>query len=127
MGYDLHLVSAAIFLNKPQVALPEVERAARELPYDYNPPRLAARLYQKMEKYDEAVAACDRALANAYGVPKLNLYLMKGRLFESKKDPEAARKAYEEGIAFGRTLPEGAGKSVVAALEKAAAAVVKTP
>lgn len=39
----------------------------------------------------------------------------------------AARKAYEEGIAFGRTLPGGAGKSVVSALQNAAAAVGKTP
>jgi hypothetical protein len=48
-------------------------------------------------------------------------------LLEKKKDPEAAKKAYEDGIAFGRTLPEGTGKSVVAALEKALAAVGKTP
>ena len=53
--------------------------------------------------------------------------MMKGRLFEKKKDPDAAKKAYEEGIAFGRTLPEGAGKSVVTALEKASAAVGKMP
>ena len=105
----------------------EFERAARELPNDYNPPRLAARLYEQMAKYDEAVAECDRALAKAYGAPKLSLYMMKGRLFEKKKDPEAAKKAYEEGIAFGRTLPDGAGRSVASALEKAAAAVGKTP
>ncbi len=127
MGYDLHLVSAAIFLKRPDLALSDVERAARELPNDYNPPRLAARLYQEMEKYDEALAECDRALAKAYGAPKLSLYMVKGRLFEKKKDPEAARKAYAEGIAFGRTLPEGVGKSVVSALEKASAAVGKVP
>jgi tetratricopeptide (TPR) repeat protein len=127
MGYALHLVIAAIFLKTPELALAEVERAARELPNDYNPPRLAARLYEQMAKYDEAVAECDRALAKAYGAPKASLYLMKGRLLEKKKDPEAAKKAYEEGIAFGRTLPEGAGRSVVTALEKASAAVGKTP
>jgi tetratricopeptide (TPR) repeat protein len=127
MGYDLHLVSAAIFLARPELALADVERAARELPNDYNPPRLAARLYQEMAKYDEAVGECDRALAKAYGAPKLSLYMMKGRLLEKKKDPEAAKKAYDEGIAFGRTLPAGAGSSVVTALEKASAAVGKTP
>jgi len=127
MGYDLHLVSAATFLKKPELALPEIERAERELPGDYNPPKLAASLYGQMGRYEEAVAECDRALAKAYGVPKAGIYLTKGRLLEKKKDPEAARKAYEDGIAFGRTLPEGTGKSVVAALEKALAAVGKTP
>jgi hypothetical protein len=80
-----------------------------------------------MAKYDDAVAECDRALARAYGVPRASIYLVKGRLLEKKKDPEAARKAYEDGIAFGRTLPEGTGKSVVAALERALAQVGKTP
>ena len=125
MGYDLHLVSAAIFLKRPELALAEVERAARELPNDYNPPRLAARLYQEMAKYDEAVGECDRALGKAYGAPKLSLYMTKGRLLEMKKDPEAAKRAYDEGIAFGRTLPEGVGKSVVTALERASAAAGK--
>jgi len=127
IGYDLHLVSAATFLKKPELALPEVERAERELPDDYNPPRLAASLYEQMAKYDEGIAECDRALAKAYGGRKALIYMVKGRLLEKKKDPEAAKKAYEDGIAFGRTLPEGTGKSVVAALEKALAAVGKTP
>jgi tetratricopeptide (TPR) repeat protein len=127
MGYDLHLVSAAVFLKKPELALSEVERAERELPNDYNPPRLAASLYEQMAKYDEALSECDRALAKAYGVPKLGIYKMKGRLLEKKKDTEAAKKVYEEGIAFGRSLPEGMGKSVVTALEKARADLGKTP
>ena len=127
MGYDLHLVSAAIFLKKPELALPEVQRAERELPDDYNPPRLAANLYEHMARYTEAVAECDRALAQAYGVPKAGLYLVKGRLLEKNQDPEAARKAYRDGIAFGRTLPESAAKSVVPPLEKALAAVGKKP
>ena len=51
--------------------------------------------------------------------------MTKGRLLEMKKDPEAAKRAYDEGIAFGRTLPEGVGKSVVTALERASAAAGK--
>lgn len=121
MGYDLHLVSAAVFLKRPEVALPEVQRAERELPDDYNPPRLAASLYQQLADYDKALAACDRALARAYGVPKIGIYLTKGRVLLKKNDPDAARKVYDEGIAFARTLPEASGKSAVAALEKARA------
>jgi tetratricopeptide (TPR) repeat protein len=126
MGYDLHLVSAAGFLHKPELALTEVERAERELPDDYNPPRLASSLYQQMSRYDDALAACDRALKKAYGGPKLSLYLTKGRILSKKGDPEGAKAAYAEGIAFGHTLPDSVAKGTIAALEKASATVGKT-
>jgi tetratricopeptide (TPR) repeat protein len=94
IGYDLHMVSAATFLRKPELALPEVERAERELRSDYNPPRVAASLYQQMGRLDDALAAYDRALQKSYGAPKLNLYLTKGRLLERKG--ESRRR--EEGL-----------------------------
>lgn len=126
MGYDLHLVAAGNFLHKPEIALAEVERAERELPEDYNPSRLAAGIYQQMGRYDDALAACDRALRKAYGGPKLSLYLTKGRVFEKKGDREGAKAAYSEGIKFGRTLPDSVAKGTVAALEKALAAIAGT-
>lgn len=120
--YDLHLVNVAMFLKKPEAALPEVLRTGRELPNDYIPARLAALLYQQVAKYDEAVAECDRALGLAYGGPKAALFLMKGRLLEMKKDPAAAKKAYEDGVRFARALPEIPGRAgIIAALEKSAA------
>jgi tetratricopeptide (TPR) repeat protein len=120
MGYDLHLVSVAVFLHQPELALTEVERAERELPDDYNPPRLASTVYRQMHRYDDAVAAIDRALQKGYGVPKASLYYTKGQILEQKGDVEAAKQAYVEGITFARTLPEEAGKAIIARLEKAA-------
>jgi tetratricopeptide (TPR) repeat protein len=125
IGYDLHMVSAATFLHKPELALPEVERAERELPSDYNPPRMAASLYLLMGRLDDALAASDRALQKSYGAPKLNLYLMKGRFLERKGNVAAAKKVYSEGIAFGATLPSATSKGGLAALQKAADAAGK--
>ncbi len=125
MGYDFHLVSAAGFLHKPQIALAEIERAERDLPNDYNPPRLAARLYQDLGRQDDALAALDRCLSKAYGVPKLSLYQMKGGWLAKKGDLDATRKTYREGIAFGQTLPPATAAASIAALEKALAAVEK--
>jgi len=123
IGYDLHLVSAAGFLHKPDLALVEVERAERELPDDYNPPRMAAGIYQQMGRYADALAACDRALKKAYGGPKLRLYLTKGQILEKKGDLGEAKATYSEGIAFGRTLPDSVAKGTVATLEKASAKI----
>jgi tetratricopeptide (TPR) repeat protein len=121
MGYDLHLVSVAVFLHKPELALPEIERAERELPGDYNPPRLAATLYRNLHRYDDAVAAIDLAIQKGYGAPKAQLYLMKGQILEQKGDGAAAKQAYAEGIGFARTLPDESGKGIISRLEKASA------
>ena len=125
MGFDLHLVSAATFLHRPELALAEVERARRELPDDYNPPRLAAALYRQMGRYGDALAACDAALGKAYGEPKARLYLVKGQILEAKGDGNGALQAYAEGVAFARTLPEAMGRGAVQALEKASAAAAR--
>jgi tetratricopeptide (TPR) repeat protein len=121
MGYIFHLSSAASFLHRPELALSAVERAERELPNDYNPPRLAAGLYQAMGRQDDALAAYDRCLAKAYGPLKLSVYLAKGRLEEKKGDAPAARKTYTGAISFGRSLNQASAKRLLAALEKALA------
>ena len=87
MALDLQLVSAANFLRRPELALPDLERAERELPQDYNPPRVQASILSAMGRPDDAVRACDRAIARAYGAPKLRLYLVRGGILERKGDP----------------------------------------
>lgn len=119
MAFGFQLVSCANFLKKPELAIPAIERDEQDLPKDYNPPRLLASLYSSVGRNDDALAAENRAIERAYGLAKLRLYLSKGRILETKGDNDAARKAYEEGIAFGRTLPEQAAKGTITALGKA--------
>lgn len=119
IGYDFHVVNAAMFLHKPELALAEVVRAEHDLPGDYNPPRLASRIYEAQGRQDDALAAIDRSLSKAYGAPKLSVYAIKARLEEQKGDFAAARKTYTEGIEFGKTLPVESAARTVAALEKA--------
>jgi tetratricopeptide (TPR) repeat protein len=121
IALDLQLVSAANFLHAPELALLEVERAERDLPTDYNPPRLKAGLLSAMGRPDDALRACDRALALAYGAPKLRLYLLRGGILERKGDLAAAKQSYRDGIAFGSTLPESVAKPGMQALEQALA------
>jgi hypothetical protein len=121
VGYDFHLVSAAMFLGHPEIALPEIRRTEHELPNDYNPPRLAARLYLQLGRLDDALAAIDRSLAKAYGTPRLRVYSTKADILIKKGNLRAARATYAEAIAFGRTLPPGA-ESEIEALQKDLAA-----
>jgi tetratricopeptide (TPR) repeat protein len=120
LALDLQLVSAANALHKPEMALPEIQRAERELPNEYMPPRTAASVYSQMGRFDDAMNACGRALARADGDPKLRTYLMCGGILAKKGDKPAAKKMYDDGIAYGRTLPAGVGKKAIQALETAA-------
>jgi tetratricopeptide (TPR) repeat protein len=120
LALDLQLVSAANALHKPEMALPEIQRAERELPNEYMPPRTAVSVYSQMGRFDDAMNACGRALALADGDPKLRTYLMCGGIIAKKGDKPAAKKMYDDGIAYGRTLPAGVGKKAIQALETAA-------
>jgi tetratricopeptide (TPR) repeat protein len=120
LGYDLHLVSAAGMLQKPELALAEVLRTERELPDDYNPPRLAGQIYEDMGRLDDALAACGRAIDKAYGARKVSLYMARGRLFEKKGDDAGAKRAYTDGLAYAKTLPESVSKPLLPRLEQLA-------
>ncbi len=119
MALDLQLVSAANFLKKPELAVAELERAERELPDDYNPPRLLTSVLANMGRLDDASRACARTIEKAYGAPKLRAYMTCGGILERKGDKPAAKKMYEDGIAFGSTLPEKTAKPTVDALHRA--------
>lgn len=121
IALDLQLTTAARFLNKPGLAIPEVERVERELPKDYNPPRLLANLYDLSGRREDAVRACGQALGLAYGTPKLNMFVTCGGFLEKNGDKTGARKLYQDGIAFGKTLPEKSAKPSMEELEKALA------
>jgi tetratricopeptide (TPR) repeat protein len=95
-----------------------VEQAERDLPGEYNPPRLAARLYDALGRQDDAIAAADRCLRKAYGAPKLTAFATKARLQQKKGDLDGARKTYAEGIEFGKTLPDAIAEKHVAAMQK---------
>jgi hypothetical protein len=122
LALDIQYASAANFLREPQLPVPNLVRDERELPHDYNPPYLLAVQLNEMKSYDEALAACDRALRLAYGGGKLRAYALEGQILETKGDKAGAKKIYEEGRVFAKTLPPDtakvARKRIEAALSK---------
>jgi tetratricopeptide (TPR) repeat protein len=121
LALDFQYVSAANFLSKPELPVANLERDERELPNDYNPPYLLAIQLNEMKRYDEALAACDRALHLAYGGGKLRAYALKGQILERKGDKAGAKKTYGEGLAFAKTLPPDTAKVARQRIEAALA------
>jgi tetratricopeptide (TPR) repeat protein len=105
--YDSHRLSAYLELGTPEKAIPMLEAAERDMPDDYNPPARLAIAYRAMKRWDDGLAAVDRAMARAYGPRKNNFYQLRADLLLGKGDREGARKALEDGLAYAGALPAG--------------------
>ncbi len=104
--FDPHRLSAYLELGEADRAVPMLQQSERDLPGDYNPSQRLATAYKALRKWDEALAASDRAMALAYGPRKMLLYTTRADIFAGKQDLAAERRTVEEGIAFGQALPE---------------------
>ena len=122
--YDSHRLSAYLELDMPEKAVPMLEQSERDFPDDYNPPARLALAYKAMEKYDEALAASDRALARVSGPRKLSVLSVRADIFEAKGDRKAARETIAAAVDYAKSLPEGQrSERRIAALEKRLAAL----
>ncbi|HKD11804.1 MAG TPA: tetratricopeptide repeat protein [Thermoanaerobaculia bacterium] len=123
MVYDSHRLTAYIELNEPERALPMLEASQRDAPGDYNPPARLALAYRSMKRWDDALAASDRALALAYGPRKITILTARAEIFAGKGDPAGARKTLEEAVAYAESLPPGQrSEKTIASLRKKLAA-----
>jgi len=117
--YDSHRLSAYLALKQPEKAIPMLEQSQHDFPKDYNPPSRLSVAYRAMGKYDEALAATERALARAYGPRKIGIYRNRSDIFALKGDKESAKKTLEDAIRYAEALPkEQQTASVVASMKK---------
>ncbi len=117
--FDSHRLSTYVALGEPERAIPMLEASERDLPDDYNPPARLAFAYKAMKKYDEALAASDRALARAYGPRKIGILQTRAEIYAAKGDPGAAHRTMEETLRYAEGLPPGQrSEKTIASLRK---------
>jgi tetratricopeptide (TPR) repeat protein len=117
--FDSHRLSTYIELGEPERAIPMLEASERDLPEDYNPPARLAAAYKAAKRWDEALAASDRALAKAYGPRKVGILQTRADIYAGKGDPAAARRTLEETLAYAESLPAGQrSEKTIASLKK---------
>src|SRR5262245_6493804 len=117
--FDSHRLSTYIALGQPERAIPMLEESERDLPGDYNPPARLAAAYKAMKRYDEAMAASDRALSKAYGPRKIGILQTRADIQAAKGDTAAARKTIEETLRYAEELPAGQrSERTIASLKK---------
>ncbi|MDQ3280183.1 MAG: thiol reductase thioredoxin [Acidobacteriota bacterium] len=117
--YDSHRLSAYLDLGTPEKAIPMLQQSERDFPNDSNPPARLAAAYRAMKKYDEALAASDRALSKISGPRRLNVLTTRADIYKDKGDLDSARKTIAEAVAYAKSLPEGQrNERRIASLEK---------
>ncbi len=117
--FDPHRLSAYLELGQPERAVPMLEASEKDLPEDYNPPARLVAAYRAMKKWDEALAASDRALAKVYGPRKLGIYSARADILSGKGDRDGARRTLEAALAYADSLPaEQRSEGTLAALRK---------
>ncbi len=122
--FDPHRMSAYLELGQPERALPMLLDSEHDLPRDYNPPARLAAIYRTLKRWDEALAASDRAMALAYGPRKLNLFDVRADIFVGRGDPAGARRTLTAAIAYLQALPEEQRSAArLAALQRRLAAL----
>jgi tetratricopeptide (TPR) repeat protein len=105
MVFDPHRLEAYIELGETEKAIPMLDASAKAFPDDYNPPARLARAYMELKRYDEALAASDRALAMVYGPRKLRVLSERAEILSRKGDKAGAAATLKEAILLTRTLP----------------------
>jgi tetratricopeptide (TPR) repeat protein len=117
--FDSHRLSTYLDLGEPGRAIPMLEASERDLPDDYNPPARLALAFKEMKKYDDALAASDRALAKAYGPRKVLILRTRAEIYAARGDSAAARRTMEETVQYAESLPAGQrSEKTIASLRK---------
>jgi len=117
--FDSHRLTAYLGLKQPEKAIAMLEQSERDLPKDYNPPARLISAYKAAGRFDDALAASDRALKLAYGPRKVGIYRNRASVYVAKGDKQAARKTIEEAIHYAESLPtEQRSNGAIASMKK---------
>ncbi len=103
--FDPHRVNAALAMDEPMRVEAALKMSERDLPGDYNAPARLALIYRAAKRYDDGLAAIDRALSKVYGPRALRLFDLKADLQRDKGDLGGAKKTLAQALAAAAALP----------------------
>lgn len=118
--FDPHRVNAALASAQAEKLVEPLKLSEKELPKDYNPSARLAVIYRELGKYDDALAAAERALGKCKEGPrKLRIFDTKASILAKKGDAAAQKKTLEEAVKYAKKLPKAqVSEKRIAALEE---------
>jgi len=125
MTYNWPRAEVYVFLERPLDLVPVLEKSARDLPDEYDPPTRLGWIYWKAGKLDEAARWMDAAIKLAYGPRKAKVLGQRADIAKDKGDRAAERAARAEIVKTLEALPPG--QTTPEAIEKAKQALAGLP
>ena len=120
--FDPHRLNAALASDQPQRVVAALLKSEQDLPEDYNPPARLAVTYRELGKFDEALAAAERAVKKAYGPRKVRVFETKASILARKGDLAGQKQVLAEAVTYAKALPAGQrNEKTIARLEGQAA------
>ncbi len=117
--FDSHRLGTYLELGEPARALPMLLASERDLPDDYNPPARLALTYKALKRYDDAIAASDRALLKIYGPRKIGVLQTRTDIYKEMGNIPEARRTMQQAVELAESLPEGQrSEKFIASLRK---------
>ncbi len=124
MTYNWHLAEVHVFLGRPLDAVAALEKSARDLPGEYDPPARLGWVFLKGDKLADAATWTDKAIALAYGPRKARVLAQRAEIAAKQGDAKAERSYREQVVALWSSLPPGqASPDALAKAKKALAQV----
>ena len=116
------------WLKRPLDLAPAVEKLAKDLPKEYDPPARLGWLYLKAGKLPEAAKWTEHALTLVYGPRKGRVLAQRAEIAKAAGDKDTERKYRAEAVKLWESLPPGQqSPDNLAKAKEALAAVDATP
>lgn len=107
MTYNWQRAEVYTYLGRGLDVVPALEKSAKDLPTEYDPPARLGWVYLKAGKLAEAKQWTDKALTMAYGPRKARLLNQAAQIAHELNDAAAEKQARTQLVALWTGLPEG--------------------
>ncbi|MDB4953412.1 MAG: hypothetical protein JWO36_981 [Myxococcales bacterium] len=124
MTYIYQRAEVYVYLGRPLELVPALEKAAADLPKEYEPRARLGSLLLRAGRLDEAAKWTDQALALVYGPRKGRLLSQRAEIAKAAGDKAAEQKYRAEAVQLFESLPPS--QQTPEALTKARAALAAT-
>lgn len=107
MTYNWPRAEVYVYLGIAEKLVPALQQSVADLPQEYDPPYRLAWIYLNLERYDEALAMAEKALALAYGPRKARVQALIAEIHAAAGNKAARREALEAVVKIYESLPAG--------------------